>query len=224
MSDLSDLMTREETLHDDLLDYLRNGPLGTMIHHPLMISLTYMENHCGLVNMQYSHKKAALQQAVADGNYMRAIGLHERPYRVNAMMEYIDDHDFENHPDYWEAVSFVWTDSENIFQNQKLWERIWKSDAPNRNKVMTPEDRDTFALHLRDSFTVYRGVQIGGTDLGMSWTLSTEKAGWFANRWKQNGYILETEVSKSDVLAFFDTRGEKEIVIFPDKLTEVSKY
>lgn len=46
----------------------------------------------------------------------------------------------------------------------------------------------------------------------MSWTQDLEKTEWFSRRYG-TGYVLEGLVQKKDVSAFFDRRGEKEIVI-----------
>lgn len=39
-----------------------------------------------------------------------------------------------------------------------------------------------------------------------------DKAEWFSNRFGE-GYVLEGTVNKKDALAFFNRRGEEEIVI-----------
>lgn len=215
ITSMSDLMFREEALHEDLLDSICEGPLGMMIKHPLVFSLTYMEGRCGLINAQYAQKTKMLEEALDSENYQRAICLYERPYRVDALMEYINDYGFEQHPDFWEAVGFVWTDSENIYQMQEAWNYIWRSEAPERHKVMTDEEQ-TFLNDLQDEFTIFRGVQTGGTNMGMSWTINFDKAVWFSKRYQKRGAVLSATVNKENVLAYFGGRGESEIVIFPE--------
>ena len=56
----------------------------------------------------------------------------------------------------------------------------------------------------------------------MNWTQDLEKAEWFSWRYG-TGYILEGIAQKKDVLAFFDRRGEQEIVIPAKCITSKKK-
>ena len=53
--------------------------------------------------------------------------------------------------------------------------------------------------------------------MGISWTLSEKMATWFATRFKAEGEprIAEGQCEKSSILAYFDGRDEKEIVVNP---------
>ena len=79
-------------------------------------------------------------------------------------------------------------------------------------KILMNETEYEIYLSLPDSFTVYCGVSTGRNPDGMSWTQDLEKTEWFSRRYG-TGYVLEGLAQKKDVLAFFDRRGEKEIVI-----------
>lgn len=53
----------------------------------------------------------------------------------------------------------------------------------------------------------------------MSWTLSFERAKWFAERFGSNTQIVyKAFVQKQDILAYFADRGEDEVVVDPDAL------
>ena len=84
---------------------------------------------------------------------------------------------------------------------------------------MEQEERKALAA-LPDRLTIYRGVHIKkGTLRGLSWTLDRERAEWFANRWaKRRPYLVEAEVLKSDVRAYFLDRNEAEIIVLPNRL------
>ena len=56
----------------------------------------------------------------------------------------------------------------------------------------------------------------------MSWTLDYDKAEWFANRFGTDGYILEATINKNDIVAFFDVRGESEVVVDYNKLKNIT--
>jgi hypothetical protein len=67
---------------------------------------------------------------------------------------------------------------------------------------------------------IYRGAHVKrGTLGGVSWTLDRERAEWFANRWaRRRPYLVEAEVLKLDVRAYFLDRNEAEIIVLPNRL------
>ena len=77
---------------------------------------------------------------------------------------------------------------------------------------MSPEEREIFSS-LPETFTVYRGHQEQNED-GYSYTLSYEKAKWFAERFKsKSSSVIEKVVNKSEVFAYLHDRNEQEIII-----------
>lgn len=85
--------------------------------------------------------------------------------------------------------------------------------------LMTEEDLklwDTFPETLQ----IFRGVNKhneSSVNTALSWTLNLETARWFANRFDDNneGKVYSQTVNKADVLAFFNTRNEMEVLIQP---------
>jgi hypothetical protein len=78
---------------------------------------------------------------------------------------------------------------------------------------MTEQEQLELAA-LPKTFTVRRGI---GTQHkraidGLSWTLSREKAEWFAVRRAGKGYLVEGRVRREDAFALLNGRDEKEIV------------
>ena len=66
---------------------------------------------------------------------------------------------------------------------------------------------------------IYRGVGSEDYKYDMSWTLSFERAKWFAERFGSNTQIVyKAFVQKQDILAYFADRGEDEVVVDPDVL------
>lgn len=67
-----------------------------------------------------------------------------------------------------------------------------------------------------ECLTVYRGVAINRNPHGLSWTTDYSKAEWFAHRYdtgSEEGYLLKADISRSNILAYFDSRGESEVVV-----------
>lgn len=77
---------------------------------------------------------------------------------------------------------------------------------------------------LPDEFTVYRGIGSKSNKKGISYTLSLEKAEWFAKRFQQKkGYVLAGTAKKKDVLAYFNSRKEQEVLIEPKNISGLHK-
>lgn len=207
----------EEPLHPDLEAHVTNRAMGKMVHHPLVIQMISNLNYCSAINKNYLMKKDLLEGAMASRDYKRAMMLHERPYRLGAIEMMLNHELRRNSPIFWEMVGAAWTDSENIYENKAIWEDIWASDPEHREHVMTEEDRIAFGK-LRKRFRIYRGWNLYGRREGMSWTTSRPKAIWFAHRFAVEGSdypgsVATGVIEKKDVLAFFNGRGEREIVV-----------
>lgn len=78
-------------------------------------------------------------------------------------------------------------------------------------------DKQEYSVYkeLPEKLVIYRGVAVNRNPYGLSWTIDYDKAEWFAHRFDtdEKGYILKTTISKENVLAYFDSRGESEIVV-----------
>lgn len=129
---------------------------------------------------------------------------------------------FENDTDYWECLNLVYTDA--IWPTGKdILLRLFKAKRANREAFMTKEDQMEFA-QMPEALTIYRGYQKRGKKLGLSWTLSKEKAIWFAYRWSHRGSPLVAigTCKKADVFGYCNDREEQEIVIDPKKIVGIS--
>jgi hypothetical protein len=218
---------KEEPLHDDLVSYIRQvGAIGDMVHHPLVVSAMSMgRNRCSHINGLYAQKKEAVATAVAEHRWSRAIMLHERPYRFDALMAMTDKGLEHGSVEFWEAVGQVWIDSENIHESFKQWLEVWRSNPANRHHVMSETDRAGYS-GLPKKVRLYRGFSWRGTKLGLSWTTSRKKAIWFANRFedRDSGYVITATVAKDNVLAYFNGRNEVECVVDPEVIGKTWEY
>jgi hypothetical protein len=220
--DFKKLLTEPTELHPDLVDYVMEGALGLMIHHPLVIDLTYRPGYAGWVNGLYKFKKERLADDLKKGEFASYVFLHERPYRFEAFEEIADK---MGEAEYWKLLGEIWIDSENIRQHLKAWKRLWRKSKTYRDFVMeTEEIRELNAMP--DVITIYRGIQYKSQKRGISWTLSKEKAEWFANRWlrkNQTAKVLSGTIKKDKVLAYFKGRNEQEIVAFPNDVRGITE-
>ncbi len=216
---LSLLLSKHEPLHSDLFPYLRESPLEgrQMIHHPFLIDLVVMPERYAFINELYRHKKEMIDQALEERNYKSYIFLHERPYRMNAFRECRS----RLRSEYWPILKSVWIDSENIHQNKDMWLNLWRSKRPNKETVMSKDERVCLAK-MPDEIKVYRGVNYVRDKRGLSWTIDPNVAKKFSLRFKRhcsNPRVIEGVVKKKHVHAFFLDRNESEIVSSKVRIT-----
>jgi len=101
--------------------------------------------------------------------------------------------------------------------------------------LMMTEDEKKIIDELPDVVKIYRGVNVekGDTldldedtyDMGISWTIDKERGEWFGNRFNHEGrecYLLEGEIKKSDIICYFNSRKEDEVIIYPFQLKKLN--
>jgi hypothetical protein len=129
--------------------------------------------------------------------------------------------------DYNEYLAYVWTDSENPNQDPNvsipLWIRFFK--RANKNILMSSEDKEIYDdLPEDDKILIYRGVGKDREPFGLSWTNNIKTAKWFANRWgNDEAYMFKANCYKKDVLAYFNSRNENELVVNVKNIFDVEK-
>jgi len=78
---------------------------------------------------------------------------------------------------------------------------------------------------LPENITIYRGMtteELKSGDFGISWTLSRERAEFFAFKYGRNfstenkpKVVHQLEVTKVEILAYFNERNEQEVICIP---------
>lgn len=214
-------LDNDEPLLDDLVPHLHEGPLGQMLHHPLVIAAMYVPQFNHLYNAEYRRKLAALGEAERNGNWETYVWLHERPYRVDAFCEVMDRMD---NVTYWSLLREIWTDSENIRENAEVWETLLQNDRAGRHYFVG--DEDAFD-GLPESFVIYQGHTLDRDD-GWSWTTVESTAVWFARRFGMledaTPIVSVGTVKKADVLAYITSRSEHEIIVNPELVNITRVY
>ena len=160
----------KEDLEPELEARLTDGPLGQMVHHPLVIDLMAVPEMYGRLNQQLRYKRERLAEARAEGDWHTFVFLHERPYRLEALAKVPTSIE-----DFGDVVGSVWIDSENIWEGYDQW-----CDLLASRPSMMDEDELAALAAMPDVIEVHRGY--GHRQLGLSWTVDYEKAEWFAGR------------------------------------------
>ena len=184
-----------------------------MIHHKYFVGIwsdnDFVIDHA---NNVYNHKKEAIDEAIKEKNINSYLWLHERAYRVESIINALNDWWKPSKKEYWELISFLWTDTENVYENKDYWEQLLFLEFSDSHLMMDEEDTKFFN-ELPSTITIYRG---GVDDKGYSWTLDKEKAEWFANRFNFDYEVFEKTINKSDVFAYLNDRNESEIIYRKD--------
>ncbi|HDR8409154.1 TPA: hypothetical protein QC295_002358 [Bacillus cereus] len=111
---------------------------------------------------------------------------------------------------YWFFLSTLWV-SYSGHSDLNLWKKLFSSKRPKRKKsIMKPSELKDFD-YLPYFVTVYRAHRVDESDW-IAYTLDQEIAERFA-REREVTKITEYKVKKSDILAYFSRRGEKEIIV-----------
>lgn len=219
-----ELIRNPVPLHPDLAECLceMGGDWGGhALKHPLVFGVPYFIPHNKLYNAQYAYKRQLLEDYKANKEWGRAAFLTERPYRVQFLHEHAAQ--ITDDTEYWDVLSWVYQDSENLWQNADLVADLLDSPRPGRENMMTEEER-TLLDKLPGKVRVYRGHGVLNPD-GFAWTLSSTKAWWFANRLNTEGArVSMAYISKPDIYAYLAGRAEYEIVTDPSYIQDVEKY
>lgn len=216
-AELMGLMTRKEQLCSELLPYVEDRPvLGKILHHPLIVEFPINLECCAAVNVRFNEKNRMLQEAEDTEDWRTYIWLHERPYRIQAL--YFIEAEIGN-KEFWELFADVWMDTENQFQYYNQLEELLKSGRPDKEFLMSEEEREFLKALPETGIQIYRGFHIPEKRFGMSWTLDLEKAKWFAKRLPRASdtpEVIAGLVDKKFIHAYFDGRNESEILVFHD--------
>ena len=197
-----------KTLHADLVPYVING----LVHHPLVVKT--FTTDASYINQMYRDKLDNVRRAETGGDWKLYVDLHERPYRLDALLSATKKDPKIKPSEFWALVGYVWQDSENIRQNLGKWKRLWGRPIDARQACMSAEDERVFNS-LPERIEVWRGTSHKRYIDGLSWTLDRETAIWFARRFCSKPRIplvAKGIVKNGDVLAYFGERNEREIV------------
>lgn len=124
--------------------------------------------------------------------------------------------------DFSELLADAWVSSENPNNDVNVPISMlikWFKKA-DKKSLMVDEDYKVYS-DLPQEFRIYRGVSVGRVEKGLSWTRNLSTANWFKMRFandEDKGYIITAVINKNDVLAYFNTRNEDEIVADISKL------
>ncbi|HWZ21116.1 MAG TPA: hypothetical protein VNW06_00600 [Cytophagaceae bacterium] len=133
---------------------------------------------------------------------------------------------------YWHTLRRAYELSDNLYPYRFDVLNAFLSDEPYREYLMDKEER-SFLKGLPERVTIYRGMTTKEKKsgyFGSSWTLSKEKAEFFAHTYGRNmathhlkKTIHKLEINKSEILSYMISRGEEEVIYIHNKSASVQK-
>tara|TARA_B100000029_G_scaffold45384_2_gene41884 strand:- start:8460 stop:9215 length:756 start_codon:yes stop_codon:yes gene_type:complete len=207
-------------LVDELAECYEDDGHFPMVRHPLVVSIPHHDVQNKWANASLEFKKEKLAKAEANKDWHNYIYIHERPFRLQAFARLIGDGCLEP-VEYNALLREVWIDSENPSVNAEFWFDLFE-DATS-HLLMTEEERD-YLKNAPDTLTIYRGYKepveedeyADPIEDSLSWTTDYDMAVFFAKRWALDSdvsYVHHAQVPKTDVKAYFKSRGESEIIL-----------
>lgn len=141
------------------------------------------------------------------------------PFFFKETKKYVNKKDFSKFlGDMWTLIESP-SHAPNV-TNKQLVNYFKQAD---KEYVMNQEELKLYNS-LPDEITIYRGVEENkkNSTKALSWTLNKDKAKWFATRYEDKGTMFTAKIKKEDVLAYFNSRKEEEVVIDYDNLELIS--
>lgn len=154
-------------------------------------------------------------------NFMEFTDLLTKPYRLAFLKftkDYLDIKDFSKYLiDTWITDEYV-NRNATVSKNELL--EYFKKAS--KDLIMNEDEQIAYS-NLEEEITIYRGVTDYNKDdtKAMSWTLDENIAKWFANRFRQKGYVFKAKINKKDIFAFCNMRNEKEVIVDFTKLYDL---
>ncbi len=214
------LMRKKEPLRSDLWAYLDHGDGESddlVLQHPLLHIAGVKMEGAAWVNHLVQTAEEAAEKALREERWLDYVLLHEPPFRVAVFSKLAKNF---SDASYWKSLGELYIYTENIWQRKRQLARLFASNRPQRRQLISAYER-RYLARLPNRLTIFRGFQAKGIQ-GWSWTLDEKKALGFAKRLERLGFgiprVATGRAKKSDVIAYFSRRKEKEIVIDPSKV------
>lgn len=126
---------------------------------------------------------------------------------------YHNCHKIIDDSNYWNLLGTLWKKCGSVI-NLLLWIELFRSNRKNRHKIMKNRERKRWRS-LPKKVIAYRAINNKAEiETAISWTLNKKIADDIFSH-KGLRQVVSKKFDKKDILAFFDRRGEEEIIVLP---------
>jgi hypothetical protein len=187
--------------------------LKNLLKHATLVTNNKLIIYWVKANDEYKILDACLKQNEISYNDL-SIGTPASD-KINLL---IDNADTFSDEEYWRELAYAY-----IMQNYKkipykTYYELFTSKRAFREKLMSEEEKQLLA-QLPETLTIYRGGSLAehkSKKYGISWSLDKKIAEQFADvkgiRDKKEMIVIEKQINKADVIAYFKERQEEEII------------
>ena len=160
-----------------------------------------------------------LEKMVEDKDYVNVFRMADKKILIPYYIEVFDEIPDEQKYEIW-AELYVRSETGFDLFTKEFLARVFKFRfTPEREERMEEFRKKTKG---RAWLTVYHGHNFNhvvGDEY--SWTLRKETAQWFANRFNGKGKVTKRQIHRSDVIDFFPSRGEDEVIVNMNEMFEI---
>jgi len=213
------------------IDVTFNEKYPFVVKHPFFDTAAVITPDGKLIDI---HDKENLKKVrekyieiIKQSSFHQIITMICSPYRFTFLKyakPYLSKEDFDK------TLAECWITSENPNQDSNVQIRTFISwfKKADKKTIMNEEEYEYYR-RLPDIVDVYRGVAVGRAEQkGLSWTCKYETAEWFSRRFDNEvegkyGYILKGRINKEDVFAYFNSRGEDEVLCNSSKVYDIER-
>lgn len=205
------LMGKAERLRSDLWAYLdHNAPAseGLVLGHPLLHVTGITTERAAWVNHLVQTAEKAAAKTLAEDRWLDYVLLHEPSHRLAAFAKLA-----KKLPDavYWQTLGVLYIKTGNIWRQKRQLARLFVADRSGRAQLMSNYERRCLA-RFPNRLTIFRACETRRVR-GWNWTLDEKHAQRFATLALGTLLVATGRARKSDLLAYFSRRREKEIII-----------
>ena len=197
----------------------RSNEIPTMVFHPFIERSVIAYNgklmdifkNPSTVDTIMAHYELRISYAKNVNEIFELIRPEYRLLYFASIYMYLNEYDFSKMLSYsWKSSMFPTPDSYvKAFRLLRYFRKAHKSNLMTKNELRKFEE-------LPEKVKIYRGISYyNNSKIALSWTLSKDRAERFANRFNEAGKVVEKEVDKNTILAYFeyDEEGKKNEVI-----------
>ena len=198
-----DSFERHEPLRQELRQYVEVSLGIRFLRHPFCNVGIGDLNKCGWIHESYDQRVAKYDKCFETHDYegcLNCVDIYFQPEWLEKDAEFLPD------DRYWSLLRVVYQNQKVTLQDRKLFERLFRSDRPGRELLMSEQERAILA-RLPERLCVFRGYS--GEEMygeGVAWTLDERQARWYANlqRTDDDPMLASGMIFKDRVWAYLD--------------------
>lgn len=223
--------SKKEQLDSELIPFLSEFKGQYFVRHPLFWSKLsdnpFKKSESNFFeNEIFRNNKKLYEEYLRLKNYGSVLFLISKPTRLDWFSKYYNEiYEECGEDEYYSMLEGLLTDVEFHHYTKHLYSELINIGS-DPLKMMDEEDKIIFD-ELPDRFLIYRGISFNEKItrdnfkefVGNSWTLDKNKSRWFSERTGQvYKVVLSIEISKNQVIFYFNSKGENEIFVDFKKL------